>query len=341
LAGIGFKLFIKLIFRNKGFAFKRIFRFLFILQNAFWTDVFAFIERIKYRRKILTYQAPFNPIFIIGHWRTGTTLLHKILSLHPDFMAPNLLNVSVPDAYIFAGRYYEKIIKLFLNDKRPMDNVKPGIYEPQEEEYALMKKIYGLPLHDVVFKENKKYFLLNHLELKADKNLFKKEFLFFYKKLAFHTKKEIIFKNPFNSFRIKVLKEIFPEAKFVYIKRDPLKVVPSTRNMFNIITRRNTLKKKIYNISLDEIAQGFKLTEDIIERDLEVIKKENIYCTTYEDLIENPHKICKNIFNAFNIQTSETYIENINSYLYSVKDFKKNNFVLSENEKKMICHICD
>ncbi|NHK32281.1 MAG: sulfotransferase, partial [Asgard group archaeon] len=38
------------------------------------------IERLRFKRKIKKYQLEEDPIFIIGHWRSGTTFLHYLFA---------------------------------------------------------------------------------------------------------------------------------------------------------------------------------------------------------------------------------------------------------------------
>lgn len=45
------------------------------------TEPLRIVERGRYRSKIQDVTIEHDPIFIIGHWRSGTTLLHHLLSL--------------------------------------------------------------------------------------------------------------------------------------------------------------------------------------------------------------------------------------------------------------------
>ena len=56
------------------------------------------IERKLFGKKIDSFSCPDGPIFIIGHWRTGTTLLHQLMNLDPNLAAPTLFQVAEPIA---------------------------------------------------------------------------------------------------------------------------------------------------------------------------------------------------------------------------------------------------
>ncbi|MDY7076522.1 MAG: sulfotransferase, partial [Chloroflexota bacterium] len=40
------------------------------------------------------------PLFIIGHWRTGTTLVHNLFALDDQFAYPNLFQISNPHTFL-------------------------------------------------------------------------------------------------------------------------------------------------------------------------------------------------------------------------------------------------
>ena len=43
------------------------------------------------------------PLFILGHWRTGTTFLHNLLSRDPRFAYPNLFEILHPGSFLSKG----------------------------------------------------------------------------------------------------------------------------------------------------------------------------------------------------------------------------------------------
>ncbi len=46
-------------------------------------------------------------------------------------------------------------------------------------------------------------------------------------------KKKLLLKNPHNTGRVKELLELFPQAKFIFLHRDPYTVFTSTRKLYN------------------------------------------------------------------------------------------------------------
>ena len=42
-----------------------------------------------------------QPIFILGHWRNGTTLLHELMAMDGQFAYPNLFEISRPHNFLY------------------------------------------------------------------------------------------------------------------------------------------------------------------------------------------------------------------------------------------------
>ena len=76
------------------------------------------------------------PLFIIGHWRTGTTLLHNLLALDEQFAYPNLFQISNPHTFLGREAAVAKQLADAPSQKRPMDNMEVAFNSPGEDEFA-------------------------------------------------------------------------------------------------------------------------------------------------------------------------------------------------------------
>jgi omega-hydroxy-beta-dihydromenaquinone-9 sulfotransferase len=277
------------------------------------------------------------PVFIIGHWRTGTTLLHKLMSLDPNFLAPTLFHVAIPDGCLSSYKVYKPIMKLMVSSHRPMDMVKMGIDEPQEDEYAIFRMTDFSPLERLIFPDSPGYFLLNcdsYLPKGAKRIEWENALLLFFKKLHFLSGKTIVSKNPFNSMRINELRKIFPEAKFIHIYRHPFKVIPSTINMFDIVQNQNCMNKNQAKPTLVEVTEVFDHIMNVIRRDLSALPYESYYEIKFEDFENDPIPSLKLLYQSLKFDFSNEFEKKVRFYLSDVKDYKKNDFHLTEEEKK-------
>ena len=121
------------------------------ILNSTVSVIQDFIFARPIRRSVL--ERP--PIFIIGHWRTGTTHLHEMLTCDERFIAPNTLECFVPGQGLVMGRML-RLLSFLLPEKRPMDNMLLGWDQPQEDEFALLNIGLGSPYETMLFPNRRR-----------------------------------------------------------------------------------------------------------------------------------------------------------------------------------------
>ncbi|HSH52002.1 MAG TPA: sulfotransferase, partial [Bacteroidales bacterium] len=209
IAGMRLPGFLKLIRKNGiSIAPKYLARFLFLFQNGIWASIFHKREKKLFAQKIKNQQLPDNPVIIVGHWRTGSTFLHQILNIDQQFVTSNLFQGSIPDSFLTSRKSYEPIMGRVLKGTRPMDQVKVGLDEPLEDEYALFRLSGYSPLENLIFPKSDQYFLKSFpgfLPEGEKLKQWKNALIYFYKKLTLKNQKIILIKNPFHSLRINLL----------------------------------------------------------------------------------------------------------------------------------------
>jgi hypothetical protein len=296
-------------------------------------------EKRKYKETIRKFKVPEDPIFIIGHWRTGSTFLHQLLNLDDGFSAPTVFQVSVPDNFLVSRRYYKPIISRMIGKVRPMDQVKLGFDEPQEDEYALLKMGINSPLEKLIFPQKNNFFLSGISSLipgEPDLSRWIDHYQTFYKKISFQTGNRIVFKNPFHSLRIDLLKEIFPKAFFIHIYRNPYVVMPSTRRMWSIVGRQNCLKKYRSDPTIARILEVYKTFHDNIRNSLDRMPEHRYFEIRFEDFEKAPVESLKALYQHMGVKFTEETEKKVYDFLTSNKDYRKNHYALSPGEIALI-----
>src|SRR5207244_6237500 len=102
------------------------------VQNS----LFAWYERLRYDQAIRAIQ-PSPPLFILGIWRSGTTHLHNLLARDKRFAAPSYYEANYPHTFLTTQWFNAPLVNWAIPHRRPMDNMFMGMYEPQEDEFAL------------------------------------------------------------------------------------------------------------------------------------------------------------------------------------------------------------
>src|SRR5688500_4507216 len=95
-------------------------------------------EERQYGAAVAAVRLEAPPLFILGHWRTGTTFLHGLLACDAEqFASPNSIQVCYPDTFLCREQAVRKQFAAFVPRTRPMDNVAMSPDAPQEDEFAL------------------------------------------------------------------------------------------------------------------------------------------------------------------------------------------------------------
>ena len=96
------------------------------------------LSELLYRRRAEAYRFEQPPIFVVGHWRTGTTHLHNLLACDRRFAYPNLYQVLYPHVFLSTEATTSRLLSIFLPDTRfGLDNVRVSFTVPYEDEFAL------------------------------------------------------------------------------------------------------------------------------------------------------------------------------------------------------------
>ena len=245
------------------------------------------------------------PVFILGHYRSGTTYLHKVLTADKRFGYINTYNIFFP----FSFNWMEKMLKPILQGIFNMINLKQIHYhdyninfdDPLEEDlHMLISLCPSSAFLMEVFPHNAlKYIDRNILfEDEKSKEEWRRDYLYCLKRFTWKNNgKPLILKNPPNTGRIRLLLEMFPGAKFIFIHRNPYQVYYSTRNLWEKALEKYYALHEISDTERDEII--FTLYDKIMHRYLEekdLIPEENLVEISYEEFEKDPYGEIEKIY---------------------------------------------
>jgi len=314
-------------------------RFLFLLQSAVWSSLFAGIEKLRYQKLISETEPPKNPVFIIGHWRTGTTYLHQLMNLNPAFLTPSLFQVAIPEGFMVSRQYYKPVMNGLVPRVRPMDNVKLGMDEPQEDEYALLRMAAFSPLEKLIFPDKPEFFLKCPLDFLPPPHLqqhWESMLKLFFTRLSLKSNRIIVSKNPFNSLRIPALYRLFPDARFIHIIRHPEEVIPSSIHMFDIVQRQNIMNRNRYTPQIHDILPVLDQVWTTIRKDLASLPGQQVMELKYNELVARPLESIKAIHEKFGFAFPGEVQNSIKDFASKMSSYQTNRFHLNEEDKMLI-----
>ena len=340
LFGISFKNWIKLLCNNGGFDLRFFPRSIFITVSSIFLIPARFLFKILYDSKIENSEIKYAPIFIIGHWRSGTTYLHELLSFDPQFSYISLWNTMLPDSFLILEPM-KKFLSRFLPSTRPMDQIEVAADGPYEDEAGLSVIYNWSFFHALHFPRNaeEQYLKSIHFHDFSDMEIknWKKIYLKFLKTVSFsNSEKRLVLKNPPNSTRIKEILEIFPDAKFIHIYRNPYMVYLSTKKMRRKVLDKLALQNAYEEEIEEQVINNYKRLMKSLFEQKKKIPSHNLIEISYEDLVKDPLKQVKNIYEKLNINGFEKAKPEFEVYLNSKKDYKTNVYKI---DKKIIDNV--
>jgi hypothetical protein len=329
LAGITLSQWVKLLW-NAGARIdaSRLPRVLAITTQSLKNELMARLEQKRCASAVKDVALE-PPLFILGHWRSGTTYLHELLAADTRFAYPTNFQVAFPLTFLTAKAFEYRFLSFFLPSHRPMDNMKWSLDSPQEEEFALCSLTSLSPCMGWVFPQEKERFdryLTFDGASAAEVAAWKQAFENLLKKLQWHYRRPLILKSPPHTARIGLLLEMFPQARFVHIHRDPYRVFQSSRHTFQVIFGLNSLQRLRSENADDWIIHQYKEMYDSYFRHRSSIPTGQLYELGYEQLEGDPEgEVCK-LYHALALPDFEVVRPKLRQYLSSITGFKKNRF---------------
>jgi omega-hydroxy-beta-dihydromenaquinone-9 sulfotransferase len=299
------------------------------------------VETSLFSRRIAKTRIDHPPIFIIGHWRSGTTHLHNLFSQDPALGWVSMYQAIAPDCSLIGGRWLRRVLARLLPPQRPMDNMVWPIDAPQEEEVALGKICAWSFYAQFMFPRHAREFFGRHVLLEDAGAHVAEELRARYLRIlqiaTLHSGgRRLVLKNPVNTARIRLLLALFPEAKFIHIHRSPYEVFASTRNLHHRILAFTTLQKLEMRNSAETV---FALYEGIMRRflaDRPLIPPRNFAEIRFADLERDPIGEMRRLYDELDLPGFEAAEPALRCHIAGQADYRKNDFRLSDEERARV-----
>lgn len=284
-------------------------------------------QSLLYGRKIARTEIDKPPIFIVGHWRSGTTYLHELMCRDPRYAYPTTFDCFAPNHYLVTSWILPKVLWILLPSKRPMDNMSAGFDHPQEDEFALGAMGAPTPYHRMAFP-NEPPCHMEMLDMQGvdskDLHRWKEVIVRFVKSQTLQKGKQLILKSPPHTGRIQILSELFPGARFIHIARHPESIFASTHRLWpqldfvqGLQVPRNEQLTEYVFAAFERMYRGYEAQRESIDSD-------HLYETRYEDLVQDPIGELQRIYTRLDLGDFDTVKTNLEAYLGDTKDYKTN-----------------
>jgi hypothetical protein len=337
--GCSFSAWARLLIRNR-FAVHWS-RWHFALLYTFLSVVNSYLglwQKILFGKRVAKTVVADPPIFIIGHWRTGTTLLHELLALDDRHTGPTGYECLVPQHFLLT-EWFAPCAEFLVSKHRAMDNMDLSLHHPQEDEFVWCMQGQPSPYLTIAFPnrppQHERYLDLEQLtsrELEA----WKRTLFRFVQQVYFRRRNAVILKNPTHSFRIKVLLDIFPQAKFIHIVRDPYVVYPSTIHLHKALYRVHGLQRPTFEGLDEKVLSTYVDLYRKLDEGRELVDPSRFYELRYEDLISDPEGQLRRLYEHLGLGGFEQYRSRLRQYLADHMDYETNTYDLTAEQRAIV-----
>ena len=333
-----FRSWLKLLRQNPEIDLSFLPRILVVSFFSLLTSPLRIYERLRYDALLQRTPVHPAPLFIIGHWRTGTTHLQNLLSQDPNLSYLSTFQAMTPGFCLTGNGPLKKILgwitnRLYLT--RLIDNIPLKMDAPQEEEYALANLTPYSFLHMFSFPRQaqeifERYVLFKNLpphELAE----WEQTYLQVLRKnsLMINGNRPVL-KNPAHSGRLSTVLRLFPEGKFIHLYRNPYHVYLSTRRLYQVVLPRSQLQQ-IDMAQVDSYILSFytQLMHKFLA-DKALIPIENLIEVRFEALESAPLEQLERIYRVLDLPGFEQAQPDIQKYLDTIVAYQKNEYNLTQ-----------
>ncbi len=281
-----------------------------------------------------------QPIFIIGNARSGTTFIHRLIAkdtqnfttmklweivFAPSITQRKIIHLFSSFDWIFGGLVRKQVNRWEQTLFGQIENHKIGLQEPEEDEYLFMHVCSSAVIWTFfpIDEEVEPYF---YYDTAVPDKRRQKDMLFYHQCLQRHIyfhggNKQFLSKNPIFSGKIQSLKECFPDAKFIYMARSPMSVVPSLISymatgfhLFCQLEEKYPYREKILKL----IDYYYQYPSEVFTN----YQREDFMVVNYDDLVGDPAGTVQDVYNRLQMRLNLDYLSTLIAETNKARKYK-------------------
>lgn len=311
---------------------KYIHRIVFISALSLVNLVASLAETVLFSGKIRSAKVHDEPVFIVGHPRTGTTHLHNLLSLDEQFGYVDTFQVAFPNSFLTLRKFVPSFVmtaieRFLIDDTRPMDGLPLNFSVAAEDEIAVNMMTGGISPYAALsfiprFRQYLRFVTFEHCT-EEEIEAWTVQFLWFLKKVSYACgNKPLVIKSPVHMGRTQLIRKLFPKAKFVFIHRHPISVLQSSCHLvqeyFTYCFLCKATRQDMTEYILEQhrlLYKAYFANRDSIEALCEV---------SFEELERLPHETVRKVYRTLELEPFHGHSSEVEKYLGLLGAFKKN-----------------
>jgi hypothetical protein len=269
------------------------------------------------------------PLFILGHWRSGTTLLHNLLALDDRYAYPNLYEVFFPHTFLSTEDDRTGLVAPLIPKTRVFDSMAQGLDMPNEDEFATAAASLASPYMMWAFPRGAgryERFLTFRGVPEEEIARWKGAFLRFLKKLTIRHGRPLLLKSPPHTGRVRLLLEMFPGAKFVHVHRDPYTVFRSTRHLNDVLTGSLQFQTPDDDDRDGAVLRRYRQMHDAYFDERGLVPDGQLHELAFEDLERDPVGQLRAAYEALGLGGFGEVLPRLEDHVAGLADYRKNTY---------------
>lgn len=304
-------------------------------------SAFYWLQQAVFGRRIERTELVADPLFIIGHWRSGTTLLHELLVRDERFTFPDTYACFAPNHFVLSRPLITPWLQFLMPSQRPMDNMRISWDRPQEDEFALLAMGLLSPYESLAFPNRIPPGVANFDAATGDpdaRRRWQEGLVWFLKCVTYCSPKRIILKSPPHTRRIETLLDVFPNAQFIHIVRDPCALFASTMRLWKSLSLVQGLQVPSDEGLEEAVFTGLEQMYAALAEQKQRVNPANFVDVRYEDLVADPEAELRRVYATLGLDGFDAYLPKLRDYWDSVAGYAADQYDLDPATRRRIAH---
>jgi hypothetical protein len=302
-----------------------------MLLSAAARSPLALLEKLALVRRRRRARPMEPPVFVIGHWRSGTTHLHNVLGKDPQFGHIPPLASGLPWNVLTLVTWLRPLLEKALPEDREVDRVAVTPDSPQEDEIPLASMQPLSVFHAVYFP--------HRFEERFDRGVFfdacspgeiarwELRHRAFLEKIALYQQRpRLLVKNPVYTGRLSRLRALWPGAKFIHIVRNPYVVFQSTVHYYRKLIPGLALQPHAHLQLEPFVLRSYARLMARLDAQAADLSSPDLAEVRFEDLEVDPLGELERVYRELSLPGFKAAAPRFRAYLESLRGYRKNRF---------------
>lgn len=301
-----------------------------VLATSTLTMPLRILENLYARPQIARMGDIEAPVYIHGFARTGTTLLHNLMSQDPNFGFVSTWQAAASPFCLVGRGWLDRLIAKKIPAKRPMDQMEVSLDLPQEEDLAVAGISHLSVLHTLSFPHRAHEIMdkFGRMQLTQEEYAsWERAYMTALRKATLLSGgRRLVLKNPANLGRTPILLDLFPDAKFVHIMRNPYVVYPSLMRTYRKMVAAYQLTAVDWERFTAAALQGYVTMMQRYMEHRKSIPDGNLVEVRFEDLERDGVGALERVYATLGLPGWEQARGPIRAHLETQSGFRKNRY---------------